>query len=416
MSQFYVVDKSCYRRREELSLVRNFFLANHWTEAEQLGVADLVVFFACSGLRFLADEKIRDLQETRAQLKPGAELIVGGCLPGMEADLLRQSFSGKTVTPTNFAALNELPGIVTPIESMPRIWGDSAACQLLVKPRLGAAARMAADDFVLQLLRAIIRRWPAERLRQKALQLQRRNTMAFSIAAGCSRRCAYCAKPFASGQVRSKPIDVVMRNIAEGVRIGYRAFDLYADSMGVYGHDQNTNLGNLLEQILASRKRFSIGLFDLHPQDFMRYFDLIKRLCETGKLHYIYVAIQSGNERVLKTMKRPCDVEDMATKLIDIRRYGNVFMQSGVIAGFPGESDEEFEDTIRLLKRINFDNVYVHYYCDMPHTEASAMTNKVDKAAMLRRLDKVRNAGINHNLAATQHEWESNLSLPVLQD
>ena len=179
--------------------------------------------------------------------------------------------------------------------------------------------------------------------------------------------------------------------------------------------DQHVTLGDLLDRILNIHKRFSIGLFDVHPQDFIRFFTSITRLCDVGKLHYLHVAVQSGNERVLKSMRRPCNVEDLATKLIAIRRYDHVFMQSGIIAGFPGETDEEFEDTLRLLKRINFDNVYVHYYCDMPNTEASMMPRKLDNAAMLRRLEAVKQSGVNHNLAATLHEWKSNLTLPILQ-
>jgi tRNA A37 methylthiotransferase MiaB len=416
MNKFHMIDKTCYRRREESSMVRSFFLTNGWTEATQLEGADAVVYFACSGLRFLADEKMSEIEEIGSRMKEGADLIVGGCLPGMEHDRLRRRFSGRIITPTNFSALNALSGVTTQIEAMPRIWGQEAACRQLTKPRFRAAMRMVADDVVLRFLRFAIERKPAKRLKGLALQIQRRNTASFSIAAGCSRRCAYCAKPFASGQVRSKPINAVVQNIIEGVRLGYRAFDLYADSIGTYGHDQNVNLGNLLEEILAIKMRFSIGLFDVHPLDFMRYFGQIRNLCDARKLHYIYVAVQSGNERVLKSMKRPCNVQDLVAKLVEIRRYDHLFMQSGVIAGFPGESDEEFEDTLRLLRQVDFDNVYVHYYCDMPNTEASAMTNKVDKAAMLRRLDKVKSAGINHNLAATQREWDSNMALPVLQD
>jgi tRNA A37 methylthiotransferase MiaB len=416
MNEFYVIDRTCYRRREESSMVRNFFLTNGWTEAAQTDRADTVVYFACSGLRFLADEKMGEIEEIGSRMKPGASLIVGGCLPGMEGDRLRRRFTGQLITPTDFSALNLLPGITKPIETLPPIWGRVAACQQLTKPQFFVAIRMAADDVVLRFLRFAIERKPAKRLKNLALQLQRRNTASFSIAAGCSRRCAYCAKPFASGQVRSKPISAVVQNIVEGVRFGYRAFDLYADSIGTYGHDQDVNLGNLLEEILAIKMRFSIGLFDVHPLDFIRYFGQIRSLCDARKLHYIYVAVQSGNERVLKSMKRPCNVQDLVAKLVEIRRYDHLFMQSGVIAGFPGESDEEFEDTLRLLRQVAFDNVYVHYYCDMPNTEASAMTNKVDKAAMLRRLDKVKSAGINHNLAATQREWDSNLALPVLQD
>jgi tRNA A37 methylthiotransferase MiaB len=397
-------------------MVRDFFLTNLWAEAAQMDEADVVVFFACSGLRFLADEKMKEIEETRVKLKPGAKLVVGGCLPGMEGDRLRKAIPEQTLTPTDFSALNQLSGITTPIQKMTPVWGPDAICPPLSKPHPGAALRMLADDMALQMLRLSIRWSHSAFLKQRALRLQRRNTVAFSIAAGCSRRCAYCAKPFASGPVRSKPIDAVLQSMGQGLRLGYRAFDFYADSIGTYGLDQNVSFGNLLEKILEIKKRFTIGLFDVHPQDFIRNFDLIHRLCQAGKLHYIYVAVQSGNERVLKTMKRPCNVEDLAAKLIEIRRHRNVFMQSGIIAGFPGESDDEFEDTLRLLKTIEFDNVYVHYYCDMPNTESSAMANKVDKASMLRRLERVKNAGISHNLAATEHEWNRNLAFPIIQN
>jgi threonylcarbamoyladenosine tRNA methylthiotransferase CDKAL1 len=202
-----------------------------------------------------------------------------------------------------------------------------------------------------------------------------------------------------------------VENICRGLRFGYRRFDLYADSIGIYGSDLNASLGDLLDRILNISKRFSIGLYDMHPQDFIRFYDPIKRLCQSGKLHYLYVAVQSGNDRILKLMRRPCDVKDLAAKLADIRRYQHVFMQSAIIAGFPGETDEEFQDTLRLLKRINFDNVYVHCYSDMPNTEASDLPIKVDKNAMRQRLADIKRAGIHHPAAETKHEWESSLAI-----
>ena len=64
MSAFFIIDKSCYRRREEIAMVRNFLLSNDWREAGQLGGADLVVFFACAGLRHLVDEKLKEIEDT----------------------------------------------------------------------------------------------------------------------------------------------------------------------------------------------------------------------------------------------------------------------------------------------------------------------------------------------------------------
>jgi tRNA A37 methylthiotransferase MiaB len=410
MTAFHITDKSCYRRREEISTVRRFLLANGWTEAVQLDQADLALFFGCAGLRFLVEETISEIIETRRTMKPGAELIVGGCLPGMDGQRLREIHRGRILTPSDLSALNELPNVTAQIESMPRIWGAEALCQQWKRPGVVQAVRMRIDHAALASLRLLLACHPWPGLKRAAVKLQRRDTVSLSIAAGCGRRCAYCAKPFASGNVRSKPLDVVVRDISEGIRLGYRCFDLYADSIGNYGLDLQVNLGDLLDRLLALNKRFSVGLFDLHPQDFIRYFDAVETLCEYGKLHYLYVAVQSGNERVLKLMRRPCSVGELETKLLAIRRHHQVFMQSGIIAGFPGETDEEFEDTLRLLERVEFDDVYVHHYCDMPNTEASGLSGKADRAVMQRRLEAVRRACFRHNTTATEHEWRSNLA------
>ncbi|MBI2837735.1 MAG: radical SAM protein [Acidobacteria bacterium] len=388
-------------------MVRKFLLSNDWNEARRLRSADLVVFFACAGVRYIVDENVKKIVETNEKMKPGAELIVGSCLPAMDNESLRRGFRGRTITPTDFTALNDLPNIKVRIEAMPKMWGSEAECQQINRPRLIAAARMWAEDAAAECIKFVIEKRPSRFLKRTAFELKKRSTVGFSIAAGCPGKCSYCARPAASGRVRSKPLDVVVENIRKGLSLGYRGFDLYADSIGAYGSDLNVNFGDLLDRIMEIDERFSIGLFDLHPHHFIRFFDPIKRLSQAGKLHFLYVAVQSGNDRILKLMRRACDVEELATKLAEIRRYEQVFMQSGIIAGFPGETDEEFEDTLRLLKRINFDNVYVHCYCDMPHTEASRLPTKVDRDAMYRRLFAIKRAGIHHLAAETEHEWET---------
>lgn len=406
--KFHILGKSCNRRQEEITMVRNFFLSNGWNETNRLGAADLAVFFACAGVRYLVADNVNEILETQRKMKSGAELIVGSCLPAMDNESLRKVFQGRTIMPTDFTALNDLPNISVRFEAMPKLWGKDAAPKKLNRPGFTTKVRMHLDDAALRCLTSLVANRPNLILKRATRWFRRRNTVAFSIAAGCSRKCTYCARPFASGKVRSKPVDVVVENIHRGLRYGFRAFDLHADSIGAYGADLQANLGDLLNRLLAMHERFSVGLYDVHPQDFIRFYDPIKRLCESCKLHHVYVAVQSGNDRILRLMKRPMDVEELAARLLDIRRYGNVYMQSAVIAGFPGETDEEFEDTIRLLKRIDFDSVYIHCYSDMPNTEASAMPAKVDREAMIRRLAAIKRAGISHDVGETTQEWGGN--------
>ena len=410
MSHFFLVDASCYRRRDEVSLVRHFFLSNDWHESARLEDADATVFFSCAGLRFLVDEKIKEIDGLRSRLKPGAELLVGSCLPGIDGERLSRVFAGKTISPTDFSALNSLPGITVRIDAMPGIWGRDAAWGPIDRPTGAAAWRIRLDDAFFCGRRLLARYSPLPVSRPEALLPKRRSALTFSVAAGCSRKCAYCAKPFASGTIRSKSIDAVVDHLVDGIRAGYRRFDLFADSIGVYGIDQGVTFGDLLDRFEQLRERFSIGLFDLHPQDFLRFFDRLERLARSGRIHYLHVPVQSGSERILKLMHRSCRVDTLVTKLAAIRQQGPFFMQSGIIAGFPTETDDEFEATLQLLQRVAFDNVYVHYYCDMPNTPASMMDGKIGPDVMRRRLERVKAAGIRHNLAATLHEWNSNLA------
>ncbi|HNX96634.1 MAG TPA: radical SAM protein, partial [Candidatus Aminicenantes bacterium] len=226
-------------------------------------------------------------------------MIVGSCIPGMAGERLRDVFSGRTITPTDFSALDELPGIRLRSDNLPAIWGRAAAVRLPPRPGFLSGLAMRLDDLALDWRRFWTGRRPGHWKRRKVPLPKRRNTIAFSIVAGCSRRCAYCAKPFASGHIRSKPLETVIETIRGGLALGFRRFDLFADSIGLYGLDLHTPLGDLLERLLKLKRRFSVGLFDLHPQDFLKHFDAIRQLARAGKLHYLHVPIQSGNEDIL---------------------------------------------------------------------------------------------------------------------
>ena len=84
-----------------------------------------------------------------------------------------------------------------------------------------------------------------------------------------------------------------------------------------------------------------------------------------------------------------------------------MFLQTGVIVGFPTETDEEFEDTLTFLRTVQFNNVYVHFYSDMPNTESSKLSNKIDKEVMLKRLNLLETAGVKYHREKTRHEREN---------
>jgi tRNA A37 methylthiotransferase MiaB len=409
MRLFHFVDHSCYRRREEVALVRRFFLANGWTESATVEKADCVILFTCAEMRYKVVNMIGEVERLSTRIGRDSEFIVGSCLPKTNQEALAKVFQGRTITPTDFSALNALPGIKVKIENMPPIFGRNATFRTLVR-RSPWSKGNAVPYRLSRLAARIVRRClPFNRLKPVAVRLTRIRGVAIYVAAGCAKNCSYCAIHFATGQLRSKPLDAVMQSISEGLRLGYRTFDLQADSIGGYGLDLGTNLGELFDRILDQPGHFTIGVDDLHPHEFIRYFGQILSLCRAGRLSYLYVPVQSGNGRILRMMNRPCDVKDLTTKLRAIKGFDEVFLQTCIIVGFPGETETEFEDSLEFLKAVGFDKVFFHYYCDMPNTASSTFPDKTDKAAMIERLKKINRSGTRHSVSDTSREWESNL-------
>jgi tRNA A37 methylthiotransferase MiaB len=386
-------------------------LANGWTEAISEDVADCVLLFTCAEMRYKVANMVREVEAMKGRIRKDSELIVGSCLPKTAPAALAQVFHGRTITPTDFSALNELPGITTKIQEMPQVFGGGAAPQSLDTP-----ARCSGIDAVSYRLarwtsRVAQRCCPTAGVKRISARLAKSRRMTIHVSAGCNKQCSYCAIRFATGSVRSKPVEVVMHDISEGLRNGYRTFDFLSDSIGGYGMDLGSNLGELLDSVLSHPGYFTIGISDLHPHEFCKHFDKILALCKARKIHYLYVPMQSGNERILRMMKRPCDIGELIGKFKAIRRFREVFLQTGIMVGFPGETELEFEDTLAFLKAVAFDSVYVHYYCDMPNTASSRLPDKTSKAVMMDRLGKINRSEICYNAAKTLVEWESTMAI-----
>ncbi|MBI2837734.1 MAG: radical SAM protein [Acidobacteria bacterium] len=391
-------------------MVRRFFLVNGWTEAASEEKADCVILFTCAEMRYKVVNMTKEVERLSGRIAPNSELIVGSCLPKTNKEALAKVFQGRTITPTDFSALNALPDITIKIEDMPPIFGRNAAFEPFDERRPRGGGDITALSRLSHWASGFVHRhFPIPGSQDMAARLARTRRMVIYVSAGCAKNCSYCAIRFATGQVRSKPLDLVMQNISEGLRLGYGAFDLLSDSIGGYGLDLGTSLGELFDRVLAHPGQFTVAISDLHPQELIRYFGKILSLCQAGRIHYLYVPVQSGNERILRMMNRPCDVKDLTNKLMAIRSFGGVFLRTGIMVGFPGETEAEFEESLVFLKTIGFDDVFVHYYCDMPNTHSSTLPGKLDKATMAERLNKVNRSGIRYCVEATRHEWESNL-------
>ena len=407
MKTFMFVNQSCHRRQEEIAMVRRFLLVNDFAEVSDLAKTDLVILFTCAFCQSKVIDMLDEVRRIRSVIQKGCELIVGSCLPKTDGAGLRKVLSGETITPTDFSSLNRLPGITVKIEELPDLFGTDTVCTPFMRPPPPITTKMRLKKLALGATCFLKRAWPVLPLERVAARFDTDHRMGVFIASGCLRKCSYCAIRFATGRLRSKPLDVVTRTFSEGMDLGYRKFEMYADSIGDYGLDIGTDLGELFGWLLKGDRIFSIGIYDLHPQAFVKFFRKILLLCKAGRIHFLYVPVQSGSARILKLMNRPGDVKDLLRKFQEIRQHRGVFLQTSIIAGFPTETDGEFEDTLAFLRAVRFDKVLVHFYSDMPNTESSILSGKVEKADMLRRFDRLRRTKIRYDRQMALNEWKN---------
>lgn len=209
------------------------------------------------------------------------------------------------------------------------------------------------------------------------------------VQVGCLGNCTFCVTKFTrggAGYVRSaSPLDVV-ENVGRAVARGAREIYITGQDVATYGYDRRWeggyDLPSLLELVLSrveGEYRVRIGMSEpLVMAKFMdRLLDIVKR---DGRVYrYFHIPVQSGSDRVLRLMNRKYTVDEFRSLVGRIRRElgDRVFIATDIIVGFPGEDEEDFEATVRLVRDLAFDKVHVARYSRRPYTEAAVYDNQV---------------------------------------
>ncbi len=218
-----------------------------------------------------------------------------------------------------------------------------------------------------------------------------------SIMYGCNNFCTYCVVPSVRGRERSRLPEDVLAECRELVEAGYKDITLLGQNVNSYGKDLglDTDFADLLERVNAIPGDFLIRFMTSHPKDAsQKLFEVMGRCEKVAPVFHL--PFQSGNDRVLKAMNRHYD---RATYLDKVRRLREqvpgVVITSDVIVGFPGETTEEFEDTLSLVEEVGFDALFTFIFSPRAGTPAAAMDDPMpmaEKKANFQRLVDAQNA------------------------
>jgi tRNA-2-methylthio-N6-dimethylallyladenosine synthase len=208
-----------------------------------------------------------------------------------------------------------------------------------------------------------------------------------SIMYGCNNFCSYCIVPYTRGRERSRPTENILKEISELGRDGYREVILLGQNVNSYKSD--TDFAGLLRKINSVRWIERIRFVTSHPRDLSdglaSAFEELPKVCE-----HLHLPLQSGSSRILDLMNRGYtfdEYKEIVTKLR--KKIKGLSFTTDIITGFPGETEEDHEDTLKALKKLEFDGIFAFKYSPRPGTVATLMDSKVDDAVASRRLTEI---------------------------
>lgn len=230
---------------------------------------------------------------------------------------------------------------------------------------------------------------------------------------GCTSFCTYCIVPYVRGKEKSRPAGEIITEVQDLVRNGYKEVVLTGTEIGEYRYE-GVNLKRLVERILTETSITRLRLSSLQPPEIVP--DFIE-LWKDGRLcRHFHISLQSGSDTVLRRMGRRYTAEDYRNAVLMIRAgLPDAAITTDIIAGFPGETEPEFEESYNFSKEMCFAHIHVFSYSPRPGTEAAKMTGQIDgkiKKERSRKMLALSKEGIRRflegfNGKVTAVLWES---------
>jgi len=209
-----------------------------------------------------------------------------------------------------------------------------------------------------------------------------------SIMRGCDKFCTFCIVPFTRGRERSRPIDSIVKEVEDGVQNGFVEFTLLGQNVNSY-KTPDGKFPRLLDRIAqidgVKRLRFTSP----HPQDVDD--EMLEVMVKHDNIcNQVHLPLQAGSDRILKRMNRSYTSADFLALAEKIRAYmPDCTLTTDVIVGFPGETEEEFLETLSVIDKIKFNFAYMFKYSSRPGTKASQYDEQIEEDAKQDRLERL---------------------------
>lgn len=250
---------------------------------------------------------------------------------------------------------------------------------------------------------------PTDELYDEILPARREGVNAWvTITRGCNNHCTYCVVPATRGDERHRPVDSILREVKEAAEEGFVQITLLGQNVNSF-HQDGVDFPSLLEKVAAVPGVQRVRFMTSHPKDCS---DRLLQVLASGLpiCPELHLPVQAGSDRTLKRMGRKYTA-DHYLRLVDKARelVPDLLLSTDLIVGFPGETEGDYGDSVKLVERVGYDDAFVYKYSERPNTPAAKLEDDVPDAVKVRRLmelnEVVRASGQARRLAQIGRTW-----------
>ncbi|MCD6166066.1 radical SAM protein [bacterium] len=397
MKTVFITTQGCPKNKLDSQLYRTFFTANGWQNVIDYKEADVIILNTCALFTCEEERAVELIKEYQSGKKPDARLAVCGCLPLVDfgKKRIKEIFDGLIFTHDTRFELNKFINAQIKIEDFeaPNTFKETefVSRNTFLSPPLFSSLDKV--KFNKQLLEKI-RSWSVAKSIYTYLIRERNSDedkFFILISSGCTGRCSYCCMSAIHGRrFESKSTDKILREFRKGLSLGYRRFELISQDTGAYGIDINMTFPALLKMLLNEDGEYEIGIGNLNPRWLIKYFPELKQLLKTDRIYKVQCTVQSGNDRILKLMNRPYNIDAFKRCVSELHQeFPDLNLNTHFMVGFPSETESEFKDSLQLLDNIPFNSVFIYEYSGRPDTRSYNMPDQIPDAVKRKRAKKM---------------------------
>jgi tRNA-2-methylthio-N6-dimethylallyladenosine synthase len=359
MKKFYIETFGCQMNAHDSEKVVGTLLSRGYSQVETAADADLLLYNTCS-IRDKAEQKVFHRLDQFKREHAGKTFGVLGCVAQQEGEKIFERAPHVSLV-AGSASYNRLP-------------------ELLVQLEAGAKRVTGLSLDTDQTFETPVTRRDNP---HKAY---------ITIIEGCDKSCAYCVVPFTRGPERSRTSESVLREAKDLAEKGYTAIQLLGQNVNSYRDPSVSGMdfAQLLRAVGKVPGIRRVSFTTSHPRDFVK--DIIDAIDENPSLcNYVHLPVQSGSTRVLDRMQRLYSRDEYMRRIEWMKRSNrDIAISTDIIVGFPGETEEDFQATLDLLDKVEYDSVFSFKYSKRPNTPALQFEDHIPEEEKSRRLQMVQ--------------------------